>query len=114
MHLFTFESGDGLSYRVLFARLSGGSLAPSYTVFGIAEGSSDPGMWYAFNTERVSEEMFYNHINLRATLRRSTFLTAWRLWLALTGQVDDERAAAQLPPWRIDWRQQLPGRSGLS
>jgi hypothetical protein len=108
MRLFTFEPGDGFSYRVLFGRMPGRGLVPHYTVFGIAEGSSDPGMWYAFDTDRVDEDIFYNHINPWATLSKQTFWIAWRLWLALNGQEDDVHAAGHLDDWRDDWRQQLP------
>jgi hypothetical protein len=107
MRLITFEPGDGISYRILFGRLPGHGLVPHYTVFGVAEGSNDPGAWYAFDHEQVSEDVFYDHINPFATLERSTYLTAWRAWLALTGQADDDHAATRLPPWRPTWREQL-------
>ncbi len=109
MHLFTFEPGDGFSYRVLFGRMpSATPLIPYYTIFGIAEGGGEPGMWYTFDTERISEGMFYQSINPWATLNYRTYRTAWRLWLALTGQADDLLVAARLPAWRDDWRRQLP------
>ncbi len=109
MHLFMFQPGDGFSYRVLFGRMpSTTPLIPYYTVFGIAEGSSEPGLWYAFDTDMVSEDTFYRHINPWATLSPQAYRTAWRLWLALTGQADDAHVAQRLPAWRADWRRQLP------
>ncbi|MBK8211823.1 MAG: hypothetical protein IPK78_19650 [Rhodospirillales bacterium] len=107
MHLFTFEPGDGLSYRVLFGRLpSATQLIPYYTVFGIAEGSGDVGAWYAFDTDRMSEETFSRYI--APALRNAyVYCVAWRLWLALTGQADDDNAA-EICEWRDDWRRQLP------
>lgn len=105
MHLFTFEPGDGYSYLVLFGRMPGRGLVPFYTVFGIAEGSSDPGVWYGFDTDQVSEATFYNYLH---TANMQTYETSWRLWLALTGQADDSDAASRLPAWRPDWRAQLP------
>lgn len=106
MYLFTFEPGDSMSYRVLFGRLPGRGLVPYYTVFGLAVGSAAPGAWYPFDTDRVSEETFARHI---AELMESAYAycVAWRLWLALTGQEDDNNAA-ELCDWREDWRQQLP------
>lgn len=108
MHLFPFEPGDSVSYRILFGRMPGQGLVPFFTVFGIAEGSSEPGVWYAFDTDRVSEAAFRRHIDLFATLHSSTYWTAWRVWLALTGQPDDANAASHLPDWKADWRRQLP------
>jgi hypothetical protein len=116
MYLIIFEPGDGTSYRILFGRLpsqspfpgpTAGAGFPHYTVFGIAEGSSEPGAWYAFDNERVTEDIFYDHINPFATLERTTYLTGWRAWLALTGQADDDQAAARLPEWKPMWREQL-------
>ena len=109
MHLFVFEPGDGVSYRVLFGRLASSTpLIPFYVVFGIAEGSAEPGVWYAFDTEQIGERTFRRHTDLFATLRTDAYWTAWRLWLALTGQADDPDAAARLPDWRDDWRKQIP------
>lgn len=105
MQLFTFEPGDGVSYRVLFGRLPGRGLVPFYAIFGIAEGNSEPGVWYAFDTDRVSEETFSRYIAY--SLNSATYCVAWRLWLALTGQEDDDNAA-ELCDWREDWRRQLP------
>src|SRR5262245_44685655 len=97
MHLITFEPGDGTSYRILFGRLPGRGLVPHYTIFGIAEGSSEPGAWYAFDHETASEDIFYNHVNAFVTMHQTTFRTAWRAWLFLTGQDDDDYAAGRLP-----------------
>lgn len=110
MHLFTFEPGDGVSYRVLFGRLPGRPpFLPFYTVFGIAEGSSEPGAWYAFDTDQVSEGTFQAHLYGQSGITDvRVYWTAWRLWLALTGQADDDYAAGQLPDWRDDWRRQIP------
>ena len=108
MHLISFEPGDGRRYRILFGRLPSQSpFFPRYTVFGIAESSSEPGAWYAFDNERVTEDIFYDHINPFAMLERSTYLTAWRAWLCLTGQADYEYAVARLPEWKSNWREQL-------
>lgn len=110
MVLFPFEPGDGYSYRVLFDRVAAPTpFIPYYTVFGIAVGSSDSGVWYAFDTDQVSSAVFYDHLfSANASVSWDEKMTAWRLWLALTGQADDTQAQAQLPPWRADWRQQLP------
>lgn len=108
MHLFTFEPGTGDSYRVIFGRAPGRGLVPFYIVFGIAEGSDEPGAWYAFDTEQVSEETFRRHLDMFATLHSEAYWTAWRLWQALTGQADDGQAERRLPLWREDWRAQLP------
>lgn len=108
MHLFTFEPGDGRSYRVLYGRVARCDASAVRIVFGIAEGRGEPGMWCDFDTEQVSEETFYNCINVWATLNAQSYRTAWRLWLALTGQADDAQAAARLFHWRADWRAQLP------
>jgi len=108
MVLFTFEPGDGNSYRVIFGRMPGRGLVPYYTVIGIAEGSGEPGAWYAFDYEDINEETFRRHVDMFATLHSEAYWTAWRLWLALTHQADDPHAAARLPAWKPDWRAQLP------
>lgn len=105
---FSFEPGDGSSYRVLFGRTPGRGLVPFYTVFGIAEGSSEAGCWYAFDTDHVSFDTFTQHLFAYTAFSPELALTAWRLWLAVTGQADDAGAAAQLASWRDDWRRQLP------
>jgi len=112
MYTFFFEPGDGCSYRVIFGRIDAvapRALVPGYTVFGIAEGYAEPGAWYAFdaNPRHISDETFHRHI-YNGTIIAQTYWTAWRLWLALTGQGDDAMAARELPEWRADWREQLP------
>jgi hypothetical protein len=108
LHLITFEPGDGWSYRILFGRLPGRGLVPYYTVFGIAEGSSEPGAWYAFDAPPalISEETFSRHLGPGMPSHR-TYCVAWRAWLALTNQEDDDNVAEILDEWRDDWQQQL-------
>ena len=111
MQLITFQPGDGRSYRVLFGRLPGHGFVPYFLVFGIAEGSSDPGVWYAFDSESVREEIFLQHLFAHSATSDEFSALAWRVWRALTSQTDDAHARRILPPWRADWRQQLVGDS---
>lgn len=110
VHMFTFEPGDGTCYQVLFGHLPGQDAKGSAIVFGIAPGRSDPGLWCVFHTVQVDLATFHDQLNPWGTLQRQTFSTAWRLWLALTGQADDPERTKRLPAWRTDWRDQLPPR----
>jgi len=76
-------------------------------VFGIAEGYDAPGVWYAFDNEHINEETFHQHI-YDGRVYSQTYWTTWRLSLALMGQGDDPRVAAELLAWREGWILQLP------
>lgn len=112
MNFFTFEPGDGCSYRIIFDQVPGRTpFVPFYFVIGIAEGSSEPGSWYAFDAENVSYETFCRRLDSfagRHLFEAATIATAYRVFLALLGRPDSEDAAADCPDWRDDWRRQLP------
>lgn len=113
MHLFTFEPGDGTSYRVLFGRLPAATpRIPHYLVFGFGE-FGDALITLVFDTDRISYDAFIRRwqtarhtstVNEAAYLR----LAAWVVFAALSGQ------SYVLPPklwlcgWRDDWRARLP------
>lgn len=107
MHLFTFEPGDGLSYRVLFGRLpSQQPLFAAYTVFGVAE-FGDALITVVFTTDQISEDTFFRHWRTATHTNRMSDLAdfdllAWTLFSALVG------APANTPPGWDDWRLQLP------
>lgn len=108
MHLFTFEPGDGLSYRALFGRLPSGSpLFSHYTVFGVAE-FGDALITVVFTTDQISEDTFMrqwwtatytNRMSEDGYIER----LAWTLFAALVGAPVTAPAG-----WRADWRRQLP------
>lgn len=101
---FPFEPGDGSSYRVMFARSPGRGFVREYLIFGIAEGDSDPGCWFAFNTPRVGYESFAAHLFAQTATSEDLVLAAWMVWRALIGA-----AVSEVPfGWRADWRRQLP------
>ena len=108
MHLFTFEPGDGYSYKVIFGRMPGRGLIPFYTVFGLAQGATDPGVWYAFDTDQVSEEIFTQHLFAHIATSDEYCALAWCLWQELTGQTTDMAGGWPWLGWRPDWRRQLP------
>lgn len=113
MHLFTFEPGNGLSYRILFGRLPSPvpHLFSHYTIFGVAVGGSDPGPWYAFNTDLVDYGTFARHLmsdGARTMLDSETLDTAWAVWRVLTGAFMANEPTAATLGWRADWRDQIP------
>lgn len=110
--LFTFEPGDGLSYRILFGRMRCESMViPYYMLFGIAIGPVDPGAWFAFHRPNPTFDIFARHLagqSQPTMIDDQTLLTAWRVYRACMGLDDDHWSAAQLPAWRADWTAQIP------
>lgn len=110
MHLFTFEPGDGYSYRVLFGRLpSQTPLIPFYTVFGFGE-FGDALITVVFDTDQIDYDTFY--VRWHTAMFTNAIATpgylcdaAWALFAALTRS----RNSANDPlGWRDDWRRQIP------
>lgn len=101
MHMLTFEPGDGVHYRILSGQLPSPlpHLFPHYLVFGIAVGSTDPGVWYAFDTPAIDEATFAQHMGDHPALQ-----VGWYVFEALRGAV--------MPPppelgWADDWHTRL-------
>ncbi|HNP70386.1 MAG TPA: hypothetical protein PKK15_04735 [Kouleothrix sp.] len=111
MHLFVFEPGDGVSYRVLFGRLvAPAPMVAFYTIFGFAE-YGDALITVVFDTEQISHSVFIKrwktaeHVN---TVGDSRYIrdAAWKTLNALVGDKSGDIAADL--GWRSDWRKQLP------
>jgi hypothetical protein len=108
MHIFTFEPGDGVSYRVLFGRLPSASpFIPHYLIFGFGE-QGDALITIVFDTEHVSSDTFdrrWATARHSDTVQTAAYLAdaAWCLFCALTGP-----APAGLQGWRADWAERLP------
>ncbi len=108
MAFFEFSPGDGILYRLLFAEIPAqGPAHIPYTYIAIAEGYAEPLLGYPFDNRRISFDTFTRHI---PHPQEHVQLTAYRVWLVLTGT--GERAEALDDPlfdtWHADWRDQLP------
>lgn len=110
MRLFTFEPGDGISYKVLFGRLpSETPLIPHYLIFGFGEAGDALIMVY-FDTEQIDYDTFARrwqtaqHTNAMSGPYYIE-IAAYSIFAALTGNEEDSN-----PPvnWPESWRQKLP------
>jgi len=107
MYLFDFQPGDGTCYTFLFGRLPSPSrLIDHYAVFGYRDDYTEPLITFPFDNEHINYETFCRHLD-QPGVNPITLNTAWRVWCELVDS-SSEGVGGELPPWRSDWRDQLP------